>query len=425
MKKLVTIIIVILNNLNGFSQEIPMPKITKSEIFNDKYRDSNIQLIADDGKGNLIIVRSESGGFLVKDQKGFILELFDSNLKLKGQTEILKGDFPNDVKNYEFLGVLNDNEKVHVIGYYFDKNKDKYVCSAKTTTILDNKFTETILFEVDDLKEEDGLGKKILKGYAAIFTLNFKNLNNADNTEFLINNSKSAFAIKITVPNKVSEKFKLFSFTKSLEKKVTCEYDSKIKARKFEFKDFDMTPTGDFIYLLTKVESESTKKKEVGGKYELNLLKLNSNSQKTLKMSVKGHFCDDLTILTNNNFLKCIGFYSDKNDYRYKGIAIYDVDMNDFKIKNSNFLPFTNQFIEDKYGKLKDKELRNLEINDFKIDDENNIIFNAEERYIITHYHQGMNGMSSTTRTYYFNDIISAKINSNNGLDWSRNINKK
>lgn len=422
MKKLATIIIVILTNLNGFSQEIPMPKITKSEIFKDKYKDSNIQLIANDGKGNVIIVRSERGGFLVKDQKGFILELFDSNLKLKGQTEILKDDLPKEYKNYNFIGVINDNEKVHILGYYFDKNKDKYVCSAKTTTILDNKFTETILFEVDNLKKEEGTGVKILRGYASLFGYNSDYTEYAD---FLINNSKTAFAIKIAVPNKVSEKFKFFSFTKSLDKKVVAEYDSKVKASKFEFKDFELTPSGDNIYLLTEIENENTKSKDKGGKYELNLIKLNENSQKSITMSVKNHYCKDLTILTNNDFLKCVGFYSDKNDYRFKGIAVYNIDINNFSIKNTKFNPFTNQFVEDKYGKLKDKELRNLEIENFKIDNNNEIIINAEERYVTTHYQRGMNGGSSTTTTYHFNDMVSAKLNTEDNLIWARNINKK
>ena len=422
MKKLTNFIFVFFLYSIGFAQEIPLPKITKSEIFKDKYKDSNIQLIANDGKDGVIIVRSESGGFIIKDQKGFIIELFDSNLKLKGQVEILKDDFPKEIKNYNFLGVVTNNDKVHVIGYYFNKKTEKYTCSANTTSILDNKFTETILFEVEDFKKQEGAGTKVLKGYASLFGVK------SDYTEyanFLTNNSKDAFAIKIAVPNKVSEKFKLFSFSSNLDKKVECEYDSKIKASKFDFKDFELSPNGDYIYLLSKIETENNKSKDKGGKYQLNFTKLNSTSQKTISMSVKNHFCDDVTILTNKNFLKCVGFYSDKNDYRYKGIAVYNIDFENFTIINTKFNPFTPQFIEDKYGKLKDKELRNLEIDNFKINDNNEIIFNAEERYITTTYQHSMNGMGGTTTTYHFNDIVSAKIDTENNLIWARNINKK
>lgn len=57
MKNNITLIIIFLAYSVSFGQEIPMPKITKSEIFKDKYKDSNIQLIADDGKNGIIIVR--------------------------------------------------------------------------------------------------------------------------------------------------------------------------------------------------------------------------------------------------------------------------------------------------------------------------------------------------------------------------------
>ena len=54
------------------------------------------------------------------------------------------------------------------------------------------------------------------------------------------------------------------------------------------------------------------------------------------------------------------------------------------------------------------------------------LIFNAEEEYIVSTSNYGSNGMSSSSQTSFnYDDIVSAKLNSDGDLDWARNINKR
>lgn len=55
----------------------------------------------------------------------------------------------------------------------------------------------------------------------------------------------------------------------------------------------------------------------------------------------------------------------------------------------------------------------------------NDIVFNAEEFYITTHYVASPNGGGRSYTVYHYDDIVSAKINSSGEIAWARNINKR
>jgi hypothetical protein len=95
------------------------------------------------------------------------------------------------------------------------------------------------------------------------------------------------------------------------------------------------------------------------------------------------------------------------------------------EIKKSKFNPFTEQFMIDKYGKDKDKELKNLSFRKILITSSNEIVFNAEEFYITTHYVSNGNGGGTTQTIYHYDDIVSAKIGPSGDIVWARNINKR
>ena len=122
--------------------------------------------------------------------------------------------------------------------------------------------------------------------------------------------------------------------------------------------------------------------------------------------------------------LTCIGFYSDRNDNRFKGISYYELDPTTLAIKKSKFNPFTEQFMIDKYGKDKDKELKNLRFKRLIITPDNEIILNAEEYYVTVHSTYTPQG-SYTYYVYHYDDIVSAKIGKAGDIVWARNINKR
>jgi len=78
----------------------------------------------------------------------------------------------------------------------------------------------------------------------------------------------------------------------------------------------------------------------------------------------------------------------------------------------------------DKYGKDKDKELKNISFRKIIILSTGDIVFNAEEFYIISTFINTPQG-SYTRTTYHYDDIVSARINTAGEIVWARNINKR
>ena len=136
------------------------------------------------------------------------------------------------------------------------------------------------------------------------------------------------------------------------------------------------------------------------------------------------YFAASLKTIVFEDRLTCIGFYSERNNNRYKGISYYELDPKTLAIRKTKLNPFTEQFIIDKYGKDKDKELKNLSFRKIIITSSNEIIFNAEEFYIVTNYVSTPQG-SYTTTSYHYDDIVSAKLSTSGDIVWARNINKR
>ena len=109
------------------------------------------------------------------------------------------------------------------------------------------------------------------------------------------------------------------------------------------------------------------------------MTRITKDSEKTQVFDTDEHFAASLKTIVFQDRLVCIGFYSDRKEYRFKGISYFELDPTSLAIKKSKYNPFTEQFIIDKYGKEKDKELKNLSFRKILITENNDIVFNAEE----------------------------------------------
>jgi hypothetical protein len=205
-----------------------------------------------------------------------------------------------------------------------------------------------------------------------------------------------------------------------------------VKDNLFQYNSVTTDDTDGSVYFLGKLYESAKMKKKGKANYVYKLYKLNSNGVKEVSFKTDENFVGSMELISNKDNLVCVGFYSEKNDYRYKGTVYYNVDKEDFSVKASGFNPFTEQFMIDKYGerkgkrkKGKGKELRDLSYRSLHIDEQGNAIFTAEEYYWVTSTSYGMNGAMTTSTTYYYNDILACKINSSGKMQWARNINKR
>ena len=416
MKKIIICVAFAMLSWHSFGQDIPV-KITKSELFKDEYKNSNIVLVEDDGSGGVLIVRSYQGG-IFSSGLGYYFEHYDSNLKLLKEYEYQDRQKKGDKKTFGYiLGVIMNGQEVNMIEYRYDKQAKAFICNALASNINDFNFTSKELFRIDS--------EQIERGGFSFFGSSSASSDRDSGASMIINEDKTAFAITIDIKNKASETHKLFLFDNALNKKIDHTFKRDIKDRKFVYENIDVSKDGNTLYLLGKAKTEEAKSKKDGGRYQYELTRITNTDSKTQVFETNEHYAASLKTIILQDRLTCVGFYSDRRDNRFKGISYFELDPTTLVIKKSKFNPFTEQFMIDKYGKDKDKELKNLSFKKLIVTASNEIILNAEEFYIVAHYNYSPQGFSSTTYTYHYDDIVSAKLNTAGEIAWARNINKR
>ncbi len=411
MKKLFCLLAFALMPLPNFAQEIPF-QMQKSEVFKDEYKYSSIVLVEEDSHGGVVVVRSYRGG-VFSSGIGYYFEHYDEDMKLIKEFEFPL-NYSKVIKLSSVLGLIMNNDQVNIIDFVYDKDEKAYICSSNSADINDFNFTKKELFR---LKSEEV--KKF--GFFSLFGGSFDTDSGA---AMIVNENQTAFAITVDLVDKLNETHKLFLFDSAMNKKIDHTFKRDIKDRKFRYENIDVSKDGNALYLLGKVYTDEKKKKKDGGKYQYELTRITKDSEKTQVFDTDEHFAASLKPIVFEDRLACIGFYSDRKDSRYKGISYFELDPVSLEIRKSKYNPFTEQFMMDKYGKDKDKELKNLSFRRILITGNNDIVFNAEEYYVVTHTTTTQYGTSTYT-TYHYDDIVSAKLNQEGDIIWARNINKR
>ncbi|TRX32063.1 hypothetical protein FNW52_17860 [Flavobacterium sp. ZT3R18] len=451
MNKLILIFGILMISFSTFAQSFPF-KIQKSELFKDECKESQIVLSEDDGNGGILIVRSYEASFSGKN--GYYIEHYDSNLNL------IK-EFNYEMKHtgtqkYKFaLGVFTMLDNLNIVQVFYDINERAYICLAHSINKNDFNTTQKELFRFtrEEIKQYGSFelidsfhnsiqngsvlnGDFASKGNRNTFSLNPFNTKQATNSSsgnnsgiaIVVNKDKNAFSIGIDFNSTKSEALKLYLFDDKLNKKKELIYSREIKDRKYIFQNINLSKDGNSIYLLGKSFTPNQKSKEKGGKYQFEITKFTQDKEVTNTFDTEEHFIGSLKTIALEDRLICVGFYSDIDDSKYKGISYFKLDVNSLEVLKAKYNPFSEQFIIDKYGEDKDKELKYLTFKNYFITKNNELLFNAQEEYSTTSSNAtfGMNGMGGGYQTYYHcDDIVSAKLSNEGDLVWARNINKK
>ncbi len=410
-KQFFVILIIALFSFVSKAQEISVT-IKKSDVFKDEYKHSSIVLVEEDGKGGVIIIRTYHGG-MFSSGVGYYFEHYDSDMKLIKEYEYeLK--YSEIEKHGSVLGLIMNGDNINIIDFLYNKTDKAFICSSLTANINDFNFNKTELFR---------LSSKEIKNFSFFSS---STIDGDSGASLIINEGRTAFAITVDIKDETAETHKLYLYDKELNKKFEHTFKRDIKDRKFRFENIDVSKDGNTLYLLGKAYTDEKKQKKEGGKYQYELTSITQNDEKTQVFDTNDNFAASLKTIVFQDRLTCIGFYSERNDSRFKGICYFELDPVSLDIRKSKFNPFTDQFIIDKYGKEKNKELKNLSFRKILITPENEIVFNAEEFYITTTYvSTGPYGGGYTRTIYNYDDIVSAKINTSGDIVWARNINKR
>lgn len=397
------------------SQEISI-KSSQSEVFKDDKKHTELLYSEGDGQGGFVTVRVYFGGFM-KMPKGYYIEHYDKNLKLLKETEIER-------KDNDFQGLMINQGMVYIMETAYDKDAEILKFNVLESTLSDLQFSPKTLFSLPeaDVKRYFGVGIGIF-----FIENGWSQMDRGAFGEVTFSKNKNFFAVNFDIKDKESQNQLLYVFDKNLSQVFQKEFKRDIKDKFFIYENVDVDDNTGDIFLLGKVfENESRKTKKDGkANYHYELHKINESGETQASFKTDDNFVGSLFTLRSENSISCAGFYSEKNDSRYKGVCRFNLDPTSLNITQKSFIPFSEEFINDKYGKVKDKELRNLTLRSKHLTPNGDIVLNAEEFYITQHTMMSANGGMNTKITYHFDDIVTVKISEEGKLVWARNINKR
>jgi hypothetical protein len=384
----------------------------QSNIFKDDFGKSDLEFAESDGKGGVISIRS----FIGIKEGGFSIIHYDSDLKL------IK-DYILDIQGFELKGTFVEENVINLIMLQKDQKTDEYRYYQYSSNIDQFNFTSRLFFSLDD--------KYIKENFKNIFDFfSYKSLLDEDTFgNIVFSENKSFFAISLEINDKKEkyEAHKIIVFNDKFQQIFVFDFSKKINHRLFEYQDLVVDDQEGIVYFIGKSYENDLKSTKYKGKpnYHFEIYKVDKNGQKLLSFKNLEKFVNSAYLVHNNNQLTCVGFYSEENDFKYKGVFKMVIDYQSMNINNQVFLPFSDQFIIDKYGELKNEELRDIFFRKIFVAENGDIVINAEEFHVTSYYVKGMNGLPGHwVTTTFFGDIIAVNISSENTIKWARNINK-
>lgn len=408
MKKIVLLLAFLLG-VNVLAQENQIDvKIERSKVFKDKGK-WDIETILESKDKSVFTIRTQLTG-LFSPKPIYLFNKFDKNYN-----KILSYKH-KPKKNHSLASAAVTEESFYFVEYKKDKKNKKIIAYINVSPLDKFKFEKKEIFSLDVAKFP-GFFSSLFSG-ARMDTNLHGNLSFSENGNYKVFNIDSY--------SKKKEQHSLIVLDRHLNELWRKDIKLDIEDDRFELESIKVSNTGDVFVLGKARPAGKVKTKKDKRNYHYQLLKINENETKTVDLSVEDHFVGSLNLtFTNNNKIGCLGFYSDRNDYRYKGISSFFINPDNLKIESKNFSPFTDQFLVDKYGKVKKKELSNVVLRDVYYSDNGDITFTAEEFYITVYTTFGANGVSTTRTIFNFDDIMVIKTDNLGTLKWARNINKR
>lgn len=392
---------------NGQCQQIQTPiDIKISETFKDNKKFTNLAFSVPDGEGGVFIGRNYN--------KGCYIEHYNNDLELMDEYEM-----EVDNKRSEILNAFVSNEKLMVVESFRNRDAQEIQFIVHKTGFDKFSFNSETLFIIPIKEVEGNLLENIWS--KTVFSGNTSDEDYIG--KMIVSKNRNYVVFYQDILNQERETHKIFVFNGQLEKQYEHSFQEEIKDRKFLLQNVDINDQDGTVYLLGKNISKEAKKKEEGGKYYYELYRITANSKNNISFDSDDKFAASLTTIVGEKKLYCAGFYSDRNDHRYKGVVQFNINPETLQINSSKFSPFSEQFILDKYGKEKDKELRNVVFRESHIDEDENLYLAGEEFYYRVHTSYG-NGVAIRYIVYYYFDILATKLDPSGDLLWSRNINK-
>ncbi|WP_375326038.1 hypothetical protein [Flagellimonas sp. GZD32] len=376
------------------------------EKYQDRYRYSNLMTIDEDASGGYILVRAYYQGLVLRP-KGYLIEHYNSDLELINE-------FNYKLKGMDFVDGFLKNGQLHLLFINYNNSKGEYEYWAHSSPIINFNFKEKRILSIASEPVDDPVGKNY---YNRNFTKGFT-------TAILFNEAKTGFVISTHHKRGKQNKHMIHLFDTSLNQRFEHDFSVEIEEKNYAFENVAISQDLQTAYIVGKAYFKRKRFRVDERKFQYELIKIDASGSQTQSFVDPGKYPEALYPLIVKDRLVCVGFYADRKDNRYNGIAYFDVDSNNLNIKSQKYNPFTQQFMDDKFGREGDKEIKNLIFKSVVVSPKDEIFFNAEEYFVTSGLEVTGAGQRVKIERYHYNDIVSVKLSPDGSLDWARNINK-
>lgn len=388
------------------AQNMPL-SYSFGEKYNDKYKYSNLMAMTSDGTGGYLVVRAYYTGLILKP-KGYFIERYDKDLALLSEYNF-------KIKDLDFVDSFVSNGQLNLLFLQYNQGSKSYEYVVQSSPVENIGFTAKTILIIPSVEVESPLDKNYYN----------RNFSSGFTTSVLFNRDKSAFTISAHFKKNKDNQHFIYLFDTSLNKLIEHDFSAQVEEKNYAFENMEVSKDLSELYLVGKAYFKKKRFVITERKFQYELVKITTNDDEKMQtFDDPGKFSEALVPILLKNRLLCVGFYADRKDNRYNGLTYVDMDPKSLEIKTKKYDPFSQQFMQDKFGKEVDKEIKNLVFKSVSITPDGFILFNAEEEFVTDSYQSDGGGNRIKINRYHYNDIVSAKLDSSGNMVWARNINK-
>lgn len=388
-----------------YSQDISVD-YTLGEKYNDRHRYSNLLAISKDDNEGSVLVRSYYSGVILKP-KGYLIEHYDKNMTLVSE-------FNYKLKNTNFIDGYVKNGQVYLLFLDYDYGSASYNYVVHRSPISAMRFTQETLLSIPSKEVQNPLDKNYYN----------RNFSSGFTTSVFFDDEKTAFVISAHFKKGKNNNHFIYLYDTSLGKLIEHDFSAEVEEKNYAFENIAVSKNLDEAYIIGKAYFKKRRFGALERKFQYELIQISGTGSKTQTFDDPGKFSESLKPIVQPNKLLCVGFYADRKDNRYNGLAYFDLDPNSLIVRSKKYNPFSQQFMMDKFGREDDKEIKNLVFKNASVTAEGDILFNAEEYFVTSSVQANSSGGRVKVQRFHYNDIISAKLNNSGDVEWIRNINK-
>ncbi len=251
------------------------------------------------------------------------------------------------------------------------------------------------------------------------------------------------FGVVWEIPGRKEEKdkygFKIFD--SELKEVSDGEYRLPYEGKLSTINQHYLSNTGDYFISVTEFEPAEEKKifKNYLNYKAMHILHITPDNLEDFTINLEGKRVEAMTMNSDNDrIFTFAGIYGDQGKAGVTGLFYLRANFDKQEVIDEGFEKFGKDFItQDWSDRQKEKaekqeqkgkgepQLYNYVMRQTEVLKDGSVVGSLEQYYVVVRtYRDPRTGSTTTTYTYYYNDIIAFKVGVDGGFDWLKKLNK-